>query len=228
MKKIKIIISILTVTIFCGCTVKYNINISDDNITEEINITEKKNLITEDLDNSFNEDIYSQYNSKGIKLYTKSKSNNGITNTYTLKQNYAILNYKKARALNECFDAVNIVKDEENENRYLFQTSKGFKCMTYDYAPISSYEINITTDYDVIDHNADSYKNNVYTWNINNDNADQKTIMLEFQKKSTKQKNKNKFNINYEMIAIIIGIIFVAFLIGLGIIKSISNKNNKI
>ena len=102
--------------------------------------------------------------------------------------------------------------------------------MTYEYNTIDSYVVNIEIDKKVISHNADSVKGNVYTWNINKNNAADKIISIQFKNDllDLKSEKEEKKDFNYMIIFIIFGLITLVLIIILGLIKSISNKNNKI
>ena len=167
--------------IFTGCTVNYNLKISDNVINEKISIQELSEKIdTSTADRNLN-NTYSQYNNKGVKKYNTSKVINGNKTEYNLNQTYYLDSVSYIRAFDECFDAYNIVYVDDTRSEYLLQTSKGFKCMTYEYNTIDSYVVNIEIDKKVISHNADSVKGNVYTWNINKNNAADKIISIQFK-----------------------------------------------
>ena len=48
-----------------GCTVEYNINISNDTVNEEIKIIEEKSKTLTSAESMYNDKIYSQFNSNG-------------------------------------------------------------------------------------------------------------------------------------------------------------------
>ena len=230
MKKKLIFINILFLFFMTGCTVEYNINISNDTVNEEIKIIEEKSKTLTSAESMYNDKIYSQFNSNGKILYKKNKIVSDKENVYILKQKYELKNFRRARALTECFDAVNLVKNKNGN--YIFQTSIGFKCMLYNYYKIDSYVVNIKTDYDVINTNADIINDNVYTWKINNTNAEKKSITFEFNKeKKTNNKEENKKDEDKSKketnIFVILGIIIVLAIIGIFILLYALNLNKK-
>lgn len=233
MKKIKILLSIAVVFILSGCTVKYDLSISPDVINEKITISEEQSLVDEsEYDEIFN-NTYSTYTSKTKTKYITSKEKENSKINYILKQNYNIRNFKPVRAFSECFDAYNLVESSDINNQYILQTSKGFNCMVYSYATIDSYEINIQLkDYDVINNNASDINGDIYSWKINNTNAADFYISLEFKEKNDVKQNSSddivKNNINSSSIVGISIILLISICIIVIIILKINRKNNKL
>lgn len=218
---------------FTGCTVKYNLDISDDTINENIIITNKIDPDNESYYDNLSANAYSQYNDEGIKKYSVKKVKEIDKTIYTLKQNYNLKKFHQIRAFSECFTAANLVKTGE-DNSYILQTSKGFKCMSYEYEKIDSYEVNITFDdnYSIITHNADKAKDNKYTWHINSKNADNFSISVEFKKDekrasiTDKTKGKSSNNI-LVLVLIILGLIAIAVFIIIYALN-LNQKRNKL
>ena len=223
MKKIKYSIIITFLVLLTGCTAEYNVTIEDKTISEELKLT--------NVDNDYI-DLFNKLPSitEENKYYNVKKEKNNLSYSYI----YRFDDYKKSNIVKNCYEALQVYQDDNNDEYYILQSGLNFTCNLiqindYDNIIVNDVKINIkVVGYDVIENNADSVNKNIYTWKINKNNYTNKPIIIKFKVPKNNQSTKNKFNINYEMIAIIIGIIFVAFLIGLGIIKSISNKNNKI
>ncbi len=229
-KKVKYFISMIFMCIFfTGCTVQYNLSISNNIINEKISIIEDENLVDEELyEDAFN-NAYSQYNKDGIKKYNTFKEKKNGKLYYNLSQKYSIHDFSDIRFFDECFDAYNLVYDDELPDTYILQTSQGFKCMTYEYNSIDAYQINIKVNYEVLENNADEVKDNTYIWYINNGNADSKVITIKFkEKKKEKSKDDKMKLISSNMLTIILlGLIILGLLI-FSIVKNIKNKNNTI
>lgn len=216
-KKLKIIIACVCL-LLTGCTVEYDLKIEDDTINEKIVISEKSGSFNEDSFDEIVNNSYSQYNEHGVKRYSVTKTKDDDNTKYILKQNYSLRPALYIRTFSECFDAYNIVYGDETKRTYVIQTSKGFKCMSHEYMIIDSYKINIELNHEVIDSNADSVNNNIYTWNIDKNNAKDKYISITFKKNKQEinpnqndddSKKKSSFNIIY-VIIIGVGIILIA------------------
>ena len=180
----KIICLISCIMFFTGCTVEYNLTISNNTINENINISNKIDSNNELYYDKLSTNTYSQYNDDGRKKYSVKKIKKNENTIYNLNQKYSLTDFHQIRAISECFSASNLVKKSAEDNSYILQTSKGFKCMSYEYEKIDSYEINITFDdnYSIITHNANKVNDNKYTWYINSTNANNASISVEFKK----------------------------------------------
>ena len=217
----KIIMLLFCIIFFAGCTVKYDLNISNDIIDEKISISNKIDSDSKLYYDNLANNAYSQYNADGIKKYSVKKIKSDKNTIYNLSQKYSFKNFYKIRAISECFSASNLVKKSDEDDSYILQTNKGFKCMSYEYEKIHSYEINIKFDdnYSIITHNAHKVNDNKYTWNINSTNADDISISVEFKKNEEKQvKNNEKKQSNVKIqtnIIITIIIITIIFIIGI-------------
>lgn len=234
MKKIKIIFISFLLLVLTGCSVKYDLNINENIIDESISISEKINPKSEKNYDEMVNNAYSQFNNSGKKKYTNLKNKKDDITTYILKQKYNFNNFIYVRAFSECFDAYNLVRDSENKNIYLLQTSKGFKCMSYSYMPIDTIEVNIklSNKFTVLDSNSDKNNDGKYTWIINSKNNKNKYISIKFEKKSNsksiKKEKNNDENSNYGTIILVISSIVVLVLILGFIILNLNKKNNKI
>jgi hypothetical protein len=237
MKRIVLIFPLLM--LLSGCTVEYNLEINDQLINENIAISNSVTNVDENYYDNHIHDIYSENSRRKVAKYTGTKiKNNGIV-TYSLNQKYNLLDNNYIRAFDECFDAYNILYTNESKEEFILQTSKGFNCMSYEYQKVDSYKINITTNHEVVNHNADSANDNTYTWNIDDSNYQDKFISIQFKsnnnrdkdKKQDKQENidkksKNKNN-NY-IALIILGIILIGFVIAILYAITLNTKRNKL
>ena len=163
----KRIISIILITIFItGCSAKYNLKIDDSVIEEELllynaNITElKKNNIPtnyeyDDID-TFNKKI------KDIDYYKidYNDNNTSINHTFNYKD------FKKSTILNKCYDSVDTYTDGKS---FIISTVGDFKCFDY-FEDLDEVNINIYSQYRLINSNADNKNGFNYQWNINTNN----------------------------------------------------------
>ena len=170
MKKILVLIVLLGLS---GCSVEYNLNITGDEFQEEIIID----------DNGFDFDIsaYQDQPDPQNGDYSDIETYNA-----TINDNLSILSYdfnkddfRDSNAANVCFR--NLVVNEDDGVMTLLTTDFS-TCMDY-YTNIDDITVNISLDreYVSVNHNADTVRDNVYTWNITRDNLDGKYIYLAYQ-----------------------------------------------
>ncbi len=203
MKKSLLIVSLLI--LLTGCEANYNLSITENSMVETISISTAVNS-TEIYQNKyltdylkdytniyvpiyFNEKEY-DYNSggyqEGIRFYntggeTADKQNLILSNTFSYHDIY------KSYAIKKCFNEFSVTK---LDNYYILQTSD--KCNAFDeYSLLSSININITTNLEVIANNADSVYNNTYTWTINRTNFQNKSLNMTI---NTIEDNLNDFD----------------------------------
>ena len=93
-----------------------------------------------------------------VEYYNKKLSdNNSLTLSYDFKKN----NFGDSRAANTCYPSFLFI-----EGKYLrLNTIADFDCYE-DYPGLTKVTINITVNYNVHNHNADSVNGNTYTWII--------------------------------------------------------------
>lgn len=227
----KIVWLLFCIMFFTGCTVEYNLTISDDTINESIIISNKIDSDNESYYDKLANNAYSQYNDDGIKKYSVKKVKENENTIYNLNQKYSLKNFHQIRAISECFSASNLVKKSGEDNTYILQTNKGFKCMSYEYEKVDSYEINITFDdnYSVITHNANKVNDNKYTWYINSTNSNNISISVEFKKNEKKENidDKTKEKKSSTNILVLVFIILGVIAISVFIIIYALNLNQK-
>lgn len=189
----KCLLGISFLVLLTGCEANYNLTITESSMVETVDISTTLNstemyqdrYLTEylkDYENIyepiyFNEKEY-DYNvggyQKGIRFYntkfeTTDKQSLILSNTFSYHDIY------KSSAIKKCFDEFNITKIDNNY--YMIQTSN--KCNAFDdYSLLSSVNIKVKTDLEVIASNADYVTNNIYIWTINRDNYQNKSINL--------------------------------------------------
>ena len=84
---------------------------------------------------------------------------------------------------------------------------------------VDSVKVNITTELEVLENNADEVNGNTYTWNINNNNYLNKEVNIQL-----KRSNNSQDNVNYRLL---FGIIFCILVIG-GLCFFMYRRNKKI
>lgn len=199
-KKIFLILLPLLLT---GCTINYDLVINENNISETITgSVEKSEYEIKDTDTSLN-DFYVLINEDVNPVITENdlykkniiNTDNGIDYkyTYTYKKNY-----DKSRIINTCFE--NHIIDE-TEDYYNIKLSGQFYCLYSD-----KIDINVTSNYVVLENNADKVDGNKYKWTI--DNYDNVNIALTISK-SVKYEEpvKAKVMSTFQIIGLIIFVV---------------------
>jgi len=184
MKKI-ILFSILCF-LLTGCTLNYELEISDENFYETIS----GNVLKSEIEPEENQTDVGPYNfflnteqpvfrNNNKIFYNKTLNENENKIEYEYSYTFNENNFANSNLLNECFDVFNL----ENDNNKIYLTVAGnFKC-----AYAEKTNINIITDYKVIAHNGNKNKNK-YTWTINKEKTDNLTLFITIDKseKTTK------------------------------------------
>lgn len=184
MKFSKKILLCLLMFLLCGCTAKYDLIIdSDDTITERISGT----VGLEELDNEGRTDLNTYLywldsatpliNEEGEynKEVVDNENGKDFVYSYTYKNNFS-----KSNILNTCFKNIDY---SETEDSYSFHLYGDFYCLLSD-----KVEVNLISDYGVINNNADRVDGNKYTWIIKKD----KNVDIE----ATISKNVEAFSVN--------------------------------
>jgi len=213
MKKILIVFMFFLV---CGCSVDYNLEISNNSFKENIDVKISKSEIPDKSTNDgvevddqitpfINESTPSIF---GVddKFYNKNISETDEYFDINLKYDYTFDEFKNAYSIKSCFENVEIL----GEDVYYINLSGIFYCLYSD-----SVDIKIKTNNEVIKHNAQKQDGNTYIWNIHNGNVNNVDILFEVSKDI---KNKN---------LIMEILIIVSLLTVLGIVVLIIKKKNK-
>ncbi len=241
MKQKKYILLSLLFLITTGCSVEYNIEIDQDTIKELVQFTENINdnnsgiSSTEELTyRSFIDTLYTipkavyidanvnPYDEMqmvdGVEYYDKkmiaSETEYGLIGTY----NHSIERYAKAKTINQCYKNVSVL---QNGDTLTLSTSRNNFCFEQ-YTNLDEISIRVKIDeelYSVSSHNADYVEKNEYRWDINKDNYNDKSVVIELQKRRSSKKAQNAM-------AILIGFI-VVIIIGLLFIFSIARGKNR-
>ena len=198
MKK-KIILGCLGILFLSGCTVDYNLEITEANFREETIVkTDTTTEPPEEFNGTLLVDLFKnvsdEYNYEPI--YFNNVNNNYLgsdnalgtvnysVNTY-VENNY--LGYRfshlfdnkdivRSNAIKQCFEELSI---QNHEGYVMLRTNN--KCDLFDLYPLlDNLNIKIKTDLEVIVSNADNVDGNTYIWNINRDNYTNKSVHLTY------------------------------------------------
>lgn len=232
MKKNKIILLILVIFLFSGCSVKYNLSINEDlSVNESITASEESNSLKtktgQDPKVAANS-LYNLYKIEGIKYNVSTTSNDTstITNVSTSFNSLdEYVEYFKSDIIKEA----NITK----KNSYITLEYKQDVPLT-EYASRSliydAIEVSIEVPFKVTKHNADRVKGNTYTWDIKKD-GELKDIKITFNKDETEvSKRLNilgffEINVQYSVL-LVVGLVVIILAI-IGIVYRNNKKNNE-
>lgn len=195
MKRVKLLFLIVLVVITCtGCSIEYNITISEDEVKEVINVNDYVTLKRSERDilNHYNtwyptyvnfiEDGESieieNFDEKvdGIEYHqkTQTKTSNGYE--YSYNYTYPIEKYYDSYVLASSFVETTVQK---TDNTLVLKTGKENILCQYDY--FDSATVNITIDpkvYKLKYTNTSNVNNNTYTWVLDRDNCYDSQIIL--------------------------------------------------
>ena len=180
----------LLLFLLTGCSAEYNLTIANDSYKEELNVDNVKIDNISDLILPLDYEI-DEYDIDMVKpgddgFYSAKLDKNGYSLFHTFNYNSFI----KSTLLNSCYDRVDVVK---NSKKIYISTVGSFRC--YDNYKVDDIKVNVISKYKLVDTNADSIKNNVYSWNINRDNLD-KGIYIEFVLPKRSSEKKQNIGIN--------------------------------
>ena len=188
MKK-RLFILLALVFLLCGCSAEVNLTITDSKIDENITIvtfadnTTTKTMIKNGFRKyvpAFVDDVIADTEPDervtGIRYYNFESQDlaNGYKNTYSFE--YRFDEFKRSRSVKEAFKSVTIQNDNV-DREIMLSTDSGGIMFFNSYPKLENVKINIKTDYRVKENNADSHKDNVYTWVFTPSN-NQKNIYL--------------------------------------------------
>lgn len=197
MKRKYIFILAITILFTTGCNCEYNLTINNNNYNEEIRII------------ADNETEASQFN-LSWKIPTDKKEYSMVgdpdsipeydnTYNYTLKNNILTFSnsfkyneYKNSSAVSVCFERFKV---STSSNKITISTRSKIECFD-EYDKLNSITINVKVDKEVIEHNADKVKENIYTWYIDKSNLTTKSINLVLQNDEEDSSKKSDIEIS--------------------------------
>ena len=166
MNKYKNIILVLFLFIITGCSVDYNLEISEDLSLSE-NVVAKENTITMQTNtNLVGEDavnyLYEMFAPDGIEFSSTSDETNTIA---TSNRTFSSFEDYKENFYSDVFDDAKVSKSNNIYTLSIDQLTKlgnsGSNSPIYD-----EINVNITIPFRVTENNADEVNGNVYTWKI--------------------------------------------------------------
>ena len=204
MKIIKIIIILITGLIITGCNVEYNVEIDENGIatqleTNIINDEYIKNAPNSEFNNVTNLEYFTNleipkyYNDTTINQEKNINTLDG-SSVITYSDQYSFEDFENSYFAHACFENMN----------YLYEDNKLY---IHFYGKFNCYygetDINIKTNYSILNGNYTERSGNVYKWKINDDNKDNIDITFLISQ------NNNKINVAFIIILVIVIVLSV-------------------
>ena len=189
-----------------GCSCNYELNISDDKVVENVDISLPYSMDSDDR-SKFLE--YTKVDNLAVvggldnPYYDMSARADNYGDVYNFNYSYDKEHpIKNARTMQSCFEKYKV---EETSSYYMFVFRGEFKCK-YKFDDV---KINIKTNNEVPKHNSTDYdeKEGVYRWKIDSSNASDVDIKLLVQKDKYPEKIKEQSNNLFINIFLIVGIL---------------------
>lgn len=196
-KKILVLIGLVLLTTGCNATI--NVNIDKDSVNQ-------KYIINMDSSELSNGTVYKtieqnlldkEFDSEVLSYFTIN--NNINSNPLKASKSYELASYTWDTLIARCYDNQSIIY----ENNVLKINASGFNC--YDkYNILNNVNINVTTNYKVVNNNATKVDKNTYIWNINKNNLSNINMEVDFNNKEE----------NNKTILIILGVACLLIVVG--------------
>ena len=201
----KIVLLFMFTILLTGCSCDYELNISDDKVVENVDITLPYSMDSDDR-NKFLD--YTKIDNLAVvggldnPYYDMSARADNYGDVYNFNYSYDKEHpIKNARAMKSCFEKYKV---EETSSYYMFVFRGEFKCK-YKFDDVN---ITVKTNNVVPKHNSTDYdeKEGVYRWKIDSSNASDVDIKLLVQKDKYPEKIKEQSNNLFINIFLIVGI----------------------
>lgn len=202
----KIILLFMFTILLTGCSCDYELNISDDKVVENVDISLPYSMDSDDR-SKFLE--YTKIDNVAVvggldnPYYDMSARADNYGDVYNFNYSYDKEHpIKNARTMQSCFEKYKV---EETSSYYMFVFRGEFKCK-YKFDDVN---ITVKTNNEVPKHNSTDYdeKEGVYRWKIDSSNASDVDIKLLVQKDKYPEKIKEQSNNLFINIFLIVGIL---------------------
>lgn len=202
----KIVLLFMFTILLTGCSCDYELNISDDKVVENVDISLPYSMDSDDR-RKFLE--YTKVDNLAVvggldnPYYDMSARADNYGDVYNFNYSYDKEHpIKNARTMQSCFEKYKV---EETSSYYMFVFRGEFKCK-YKFDDVN---ITVKTNNEVPKHNSTDYdeKEGVYRWKIDSSNASDVDIKLLVQKDKYPEKIKEQSNNLFINIFLIVGIL---------------------
>ena len=188
MRKIKYFFLLMIVILFTGCTGNYNLTFNKD-----LSVEEELNVFIDNTNDEMYERTYKLFQDANISedKYSIVVVDDEVHIIY--KEKYLSFDdyYLNSHLYKVLFEDIEFSKDNSgmkiNSGSKFKLDDKNFTNIINSY-DIDKFNINIKIPYNVNKNNADSIKDNIYTWKLNNKDT-YKSIDLDFSYKNDMAQN---------------------------------------
>lgn len=202
----KIVLLFMFTILLTGCSCDYELNISDDKVVENVDISLPYSMDSDDRSKFLD---YTKIDNLAVvggldnPYYDMSARADNYGDVYNFNYSYDKEHpIKNARTMQSCFEKYKV---EETSSYYMFVFRGEFKCK-YKFDDVN---ITVKTNNEVPKHNSTDYdeKEGVYRWKIDSSNASDVDIKLLVQKDKYPEKIKEQSNNLFINIFLIVGIL---------------------
>ena len=202
----KIVLLFMFTILLTGCSCDYELNISDDKVVENVDISLPYSMDSDDRSKFLeytkidNLAVVGGFDNPYYDMSARADNYGDVYNfNYSYDKEHPI---KNARAMKSCFEKYKV---EETSSYYMFVFRGEFKCK-YKFNDVN---ITVKTNNEVPKHNSTDYdeKEGVYRWKIDSSNASDVDIKLLVQKDKYPEKIKEQSNNLFINIFLIVGIL---------------------
>jgi len=178
MKK-RLFFLIVLAFLLCGCSANVNITIKDNTVTERISINEAPYDVfsMSDIKQQYRKYIPAFYNvpiidtmpdeqEENVEYYKMTGTELSSSFNAFYQYNFKFKDYKNARSIRNAFRSSEVQFDTY-EKQVLFTTESSGMILFKNIPQLTEVKVNITTDYPVLETNADYSNGNTYTWIFN-------------------------------------------------------------
>lgn len=202
----KIVLLFMFTILLTGCSCDYELNISDDKVVENVDISLPYSMDSDDRSKFLeytkidNLAVVGGFDNPYYDMSARADNYGDVYNfNYSYDKEHPI---KNARTMQSCFEKYKV---EETSSYYMFVFRGEFKCK-YKFDDVN---ITVKTNNMVPKHNSTDYdeKEGVYRWKIDSSNASDVDIKLLVQKDKYPEKIKEQSNNLFINIFLIVGIL---------------------
>lgn len=207
----KIFLMICVVFLLTGCDVTYDLTIkTDETINEKVTLSFlKQDMSYENVISYLKNKIpisNNRYepNSYNAQIY---EGNDYYDLIYNYTHNFG--SFEKTLFVDSCYNDSQIT---ETDDEIVIKSGKGFKCLNPDNGLIAdSVKINIKSELEVLETNADEVNGNTYTWNIDWNNYQNKEINITLKRNTKTSKNNLNYFLLFGILVLVISGVYLFF-----------------
>jgi len=220
----KVLLIIVAIFVLSGCSANYNLEIYNEEYKENLVVKSLAADTTGMSDwnipinaNQSNADILLTTDKvTGVEYYTSKSAFTDNYYHYTYNHDFTMKTYYKSYFAAKSYDFFAVFYDDTDESgkKDLITITTSFENLVFTkYADLDNLTINIKTNHRIYSHNADSVKDYTYTWQIDRDNYNDKSIQIRLYKDKYVLNYNNVLGKKLYIFLIVLGILLLAMLI---------------